>query len=464
MLICAPEASAVRYGLMVGIDHYSPYYGPPDLGSCINDANGFRDCLTADAARWQAGNIATLTDGGATKWAIRNRMSQMAAMAVAGDVVVYLHSSHGGSHGGTATFICSYDANYEDYELAADLSAFATGVKVIVIVDACYASGLYQLAAGAAPKWNFVDDVTRELDAVRQARGIAKGADIGWLAACNYYELSWAGDPYSLFAGYVIDAFTPGDANHDGNLTFMELYNYAAPLTLAENPSQHAQRLNDALLSGTVAAAAFSLVAIGPAVDNTTLPWTTGGNASWYGQTGVSRHDGDAARSGAIGSSQQTWMQTTVTGPGTLSFWWKVSSEAGYDVLSFRVDSVQQPGAAVSGNVDWQLKSYTIPSGTHDCRWVYSKDSSMSGGSDAAWVDRVMWAGPDSCRWSVAFPNRWVAVRVWDASLSQWVVSTNRYAPATIQTPALATGRWYWIGMWDYSISAWVYGDWFTRM
>jgi hypothetical protein len=128
------------------------------------------------------------------------------------------------------------------------------------------------------------------------------------------------------------------------------------------------------------------------------------------------------------------------------------------------VDSVQQPGAAVSGNVDWQLKSYTIPSGTHDCRWVYSKDSSMSGGSDAAWVDRVMWAGPDSCRWSVAFPNRWVAVRVWDASLSQWVVSTNRYAPATIQTPALATGRWYWIGMWDYSISAWVYGDWFTRM
>jgi hypothetical protein len=54
--------------------------------------------------------------------------------------------------------------------------------------------------------------------------------------------------------------------------------------------------------------------------------WITGGDANWSGQT-VTTHDGmDAAQSGIVADSQETWMQTTVTGPGTLSFWWKVDS------------------------------------------------------------------------------------------------------------------------------------------
>ncbi len=49
-------------------------------------------------------------------------------------------------------------------------------------------------------------------------------------------------------------------------------------------------------------------------------------------------------------------------GPGTVTFWWKVSSEANYDWLSFYVDGVLQD--RISGEVGWQQITYTYdPSG-----------------------------------------------------------------------------------------------------
>ena len=63
------------------------------------------------------------------------------------------------------------------------------------------------------------------------------------------------------------------------------------------------------------------------ALDNNYLTFTTGGNASWSGQTAVSFYGGSSAQSGVLGGSQSAWLQTTVVGPGALSFSWKVSSE-----------------------------------------------------------------------------------------------------------------------------------------
>ncbi len=54
----------------------------------------------------------------------------------------------------------------------------------------------------------------------------------------------------------------------------------------------------------------------------------------------------------------------TVTGPVTLSFYWKVSSEASYDYLRVYLDSVKQ--YEISGEVNWQQKSINIPSGSHN--------------------------------------------------------------------------------------------------
>jgi hypothetical protein len=132
-------------------------------------------------------------------------------------------------------------------------------------------------------------------------------------------------------------------------------------------------------------------LSLNQALDNNSLACTTGGDASWFGQTPVSNYGGNAAQSGALGENQSCWLQTTVVGPGTLSFSWKVSSEADYDFLELLVDNVTQSGAnsPISGNVDWQRKTVALPVGSHSVTWVYSKDESVSLGSDCGWVDQV---------------------------------------------------------------------------
>ena len=81
---------------------------------------------------------------------------------------------------------------------------------------------------------------------------------------------------------------------------------------------------------------------LGEALNATDLTWTTGGNAAWYAES-TTTYDGLwAAQSGTISASQETWIQTTVTGPGPLSFWWKVSSESCCDDLEFYINGVRQ--------------------------------------------------------------------------------------------------------------------------
>ena len=132
-------------------------------------------------------------------------------------------------------------------------------------------------------------------------------------------------------------------------------------------------------------------VALDVALDNSQLTWTTSGDGNWIGQT-VTSYDGeDSAQSGQITHSQETVLQTTLTGPGTLGFHWKVSSEANYDYLRFYIDGTQQ--ASRSGSVDWEAQSYQIPSGSHTVQWKYTKDGSVSRSQDSGWVDRIQWSG-----------------------------------------------------------------------
>lgn len=129
-------------------------------------------------------------------------------------------------------------------------------------------------------------------------------------------------------------------------------------------------------------------ITLNKALDNNSLSFGTGGNNSWFAQTAISDFGGSAAQSGALGDSQSCWLQTTVVGPGTLNFYWKVSSEENYDFLEVLVDDVVQTGS-ISGEVDWQRKSLFIPAGSHIIKWVYTKDVGLSMGSDCGWVDEV---------------------------------------------------------------------------
>src|SRR6185503_7283123 len=63
------------------------------------------------------------------------------------------------------------------------------------------------------------------------------------------------------------------------------------------------------------------------ALDVVGMPLTvsTVGTPAWFGQTNVTHDHVDAAESGPIADGTATTIQIVLTGPGNLSFWWKVS-------------------------------------------------------------------------------------------------------------------------------------------
>lgn len=113
--------------------------------------------------------------------------------------------------------------------------------------------------------------------------------------------------------------------------------------------------------------------------------YTTGGNASWVVVAGGAHSGIYRAKSGTISHNQTSWLKRSFGG-GSLSFWYRVSSEATYDFLNFYVDGVRY--VQVSGEVGWTQYSTNLPTGTtYELTWEYTKDGSLSSGSDAGWID-----------------------------------------------------------------------------
>lgn len=72
----------------------------------------------------------------------------------------------------------------------------------------------------------------------------------------------------------------------------------------------------------------------------------------------------------------------------SISFYYNVSSESGYDKFIFYIDGRSTLEASGQDN-EWTRVSYFIPAGTHTFKFSYEKDYSMSRGSDCAWVDNI---------------------------------------------------------------------------
>ena len=217
----------------------------------------------------------------------------------------------------------------------------------------------------------------------RWARGETKA--ITWISSLGgnvQVELLRGGAQDSTLA-----ASTPNDGAFDWVIPAAQAAatNYAVRITSVESPTK-----------SDTSDANFSIVlSLADALDTTGLTWTNSGNLPWFAQTTTTKDGVDAAQSGAIGDNQSSSVGAALVGPGTMTFWWKVSSESSYDWLSFYLNDVLQTGtlARISGNVDWTQKTVSIPAGTNTVRWTYSKDSSLSSGSDAGWLDMVAYSG-----------------------------------------------------------------------
>lgn len=153
-------------------------------------------------------------------------------------------------------------------------------------------------------------------------------------------------------------------------------------------------------------------------------PWVLAGTLPWT-VANTDAHSGTyTAKSGAVSHSQESSMETTriLTASGNLSFWYKVSSESTYDFLKFYIDGVQQ--GSWSGTVDWTQANYTLSAGTRVLKWVYSKDGSVSSGSDCAWVDDIIFPASTS-------PNPFFAPRNLSAVSGNGSVALSWQAPVS---------------------------------
>ena len=127
------------------------------------------------------------------------------------------------------------------------------------------------------------------------------------------------------------------------------------------------------------------------------------GNPGWSRQTAVTFDGEDAGQADNIGDNQSAGFSIQVTGPDTLQYRYRVSSEQSYDFLTVRLDGSQR--LSVSGNVNWQTDTIEIPSGNHTVSFVYSKDGSVSSGQDTAWIDTVSLESANGSP-AITSPNR----------------------------------------------------------
>lgn len=128
--------------------------------------------------------------------------------------------------------------------------------------------------------------------------------------------------------------------------------------------------------SVTSAPAALTVLTIARAVGRPDFTWQTSAGASWFGQTNVWLDAGDASgetlgggysaeSSSAIGDS---WIETTVSGPMRLTFWWQLSARFFDETLDFLVDG--SVAAHVNGPRNWSQVSVTLEPGLHVLRWT----------------------------------------------------------------------------------------------
>jgi hypothetical protein len=120
----------------------------------------------------------------------------------------------------------------------------------------------------------------------------------------------------------------------------------------------------------------------------TKFPWVRTGNVNWY-ITSANKHGGTySAKAGTITHSQSSSLAVTLTCvTGNITFWRKTSSESGFDGLQFYIDGVSK--GVWSGETAWGLATYAVTAGSRTFTWTYSKNASLSSGSDTAWLDDI---------------------------------------------------------------------------
>ena len=160
------------------------------------------------------------------------------------------------------------------------------------------------------------------------------------------------------------------------------------------------------------------------AIDTTDFAIGQGTGSAWTAQTSVTFDGIDAIQSASTSDSGSSEFVLEIDGAGILEFYWRVSSEDGFDFLSFSADG--EILDQISGETDWERFAIRLSSGSHRFVWKYEKDFELSGGSDRGWIDSVRF---------VTDENELIMLRIADARIP----SGSPYAQRVEFTPSTAS-------------------------
>jgi hypothetical protein len=125
-------------------------------------------------------------------------------------------------------------------------------------------------------------------------------------------------------------------------------------------------------------------ITLGTALNDPDLFWTTSFGTAWFVET-PTNHDGVVAVQSAplTDDTQYATLQTTLTGPGTLSFWWQSAATDGDFDLEFDIDGGYYDN--LQNDIPWTQDTFAVAAGPHVLTWsAFAADST----NDTGWVDQ----------------------------------------------------------------------------
>ena len=206
--------------------------------------------------------------------------------------------------------------------------------------------------------------------------------------------------PSATFNVYCdIDEITYSNGNFNlGTVTAGAEFIADFTFTLSENSQIGvAYQLPIAVFSGNYMTEDYFNFSVGNVMEDfetgdfTSFEWHHGSPVTAWRVVNANPYDGEyCARSSEIGDYETSvlYIDLEISTPGEVSFYFKVSSEANYDKLYFKIDDIEKGNW--SGEVGWTQATFPLTTGSHRLQWQYSKDIMLENGSDCAWIDNIV--------------------------------------------------------------------------
>ena len=170
--------------------------------------------------------------------------------------------------------------------------------------------------------------------------------------------------------------------------------------------------------------------------------YTRSGNKLWKLTSAQSVLGTHSTKAGNIRNSQITQMsiKKLFKSSATITFYYYVSSEQGYDFFDFYVDDSRKIHA--SGNTGWKSVSIPVSAGEHTLLWSYSKDYSVKAGADTVYVDNLRMPNISRAKWRNVLSTTRVGARYY-----RWKVPRGKTTTGQVRVRPY-NGSY---GNWDYS-------------